>query len=112
MRNEESFMGTGMFRENRGRGNRAEFNWKGSFYAGLEGRLGFKPRIKNIPGKETYAGTQEGKWKTCMHSLVWLKPKFGKRKSGWKCPLGGRLKVNTVFVHFSLSKVVSPDSRR
>lgn len=61
MRKEESFMGNGTFRENRGWGIRAEFNWKGSFYAVLEGRLGFSPRIKNIPGKETSAGMQEGK---------------------------------------------------
>ena len=26
------------------------------------------------------------------NSLVWLQPKLGKEKSGWKCPLGGCLK--------------------
>lgn len=51
--------------------------------------------MKNIPGRETLLAQRQGNGKHVrgtMHSLVWLKPKLGKKKSGWKCPLGGRLK--------------------
>lgn len=61
-------MRNGMFRESKERWIRAEFNWKGSFHAGLEEKTGFSPRMKNIPGRETYAGTEAGKWKTCMRN--------------------------------------------
>lgn len=49
-------------------GIRAEFNWKESFHAGLEGEIGFRPRIKNTPGKDTYAGMEEDKQKTGMRN--------------------------------------------
>lgn len=57
-----------MLREGRERGIRVEFNWKGSFHARLEGKIWFRHRMKNIPGKETYAGTEAGKWKTCTRN--------------------------------------------
>lgn len=76
-------------------GIRAKFNWKESFHAGLEGEIGFRPRIKIIPGKDSYTGMEEGKQHRCedqcIGSLAELKPKCGKKRSGWSCPLGGRL---------------------
>lgn len=50
------------------RGIWVEFNWKGSFHAGLEGKIGLRPRMENIPGRETYAGTEAGRWKTCTRN--------------------------------------------
>lgn len=58
-------MGNRKLRESGGGGRRAEFNWKGSFHAGLEAKIGFRPRMENIPGRETYAGSEAGRWKTC-----------------------------------------------
>lgn len=36
----------------RKRGIRVKFNWKGLFHACLEGKIGFRPRMKNIPAEK------------------------------------------------------------
>lgn len=66
------------------------------FMQALKKKLGLVLEWKTFQAEKLMLARRQenGKhvWGT-MHSLVWLKPKFGKKKnSGWNCALGGRLK--------------------
>lgn len=58
----------------RKRGIRVKFNWKGLFHACLEGKNGFRPRMKNIPAEKCVLAprqeSREGARGTAS-SLVW-----------------------------------------
>lgn len=89
-------MGNGKFRESRGKGIRVEFNWKRDhFMQALKEKLGLGLEWKTFQAEKLMLAQRQEDGKHVqgtMSSLVWLEPKFGKKRSGWKRPLGGCLK--------------------